>query len=196
MTAVLRRHGAVLVERDGRLVAAHFGSPAGEVAVCRTTVGLAVRSDRVTLEVLGSSRGVDDALEGLVPLGDRTWWTRVAPGLALVRCEPGDAPASMAHLDRSESVSVKELSTEYTALELIGPLAEVVAREAGVGTEEDPTIAMAESPSRVELLVPAALGPAMWNRLLAAGESYDISCVGLEALEHLAASEHLGGAAR
>src|SRR3954470_8767004 len=120
MTAVLRRHGATLVERHGHVVAAHFGSPAAEAAVCRTRVGLAVRSDRVTLEVLGAPDAVDDALDGLVPLGGRAWWARLTPALALVRCAPEDAGLCRDHLERSDRVSVMDLPTEYVALELIG----------------------------------------------------------------------------
>jgi glycine cleavage system aminomethyltransferase T len=43
----------------------------------------------------------------------------------------------------------------------------------------------------VELLVPSGDGPALWNGLLATGDPYGISCVGLEALEHLEVSERL-----
>jgi glycine cleavage system aminomethyltransferase T len=57
MTTMLRRHGATMVERDGRWVAAHFGSPASEAAVCRSRVGLAERSDRATLELSGDPAG-------------------------------------------------------------------------------------------------------------------------------------------
>ena len=197
MTAILRRHGASIVERHGRRVAAHFGSPATEAAVCRTTVGLASRDDRSTLQVEGPPDAVEDALTGLVPLGDRAWFTRRTPGLALVRCGVEDAPRCMDHLDRSDRVVVTDLPTEHVALELIGPLAEQVLADAAVGTSDDPVIVLRGGGGPgVELLVAAAHGPALWNRLLQAGESYGIACVGLEALEHLAASEHLGEPAR
>jgi hypothetical protein len=197
MTALLRRHGAVLVEREGRLVAGSFGSAPAEVAVCRTTVGLAERSDRATLEVQGPPGAVDDALDGLIPLGDRAWSTRLTPGLALVRCDLEATRVCLDHLERSDRVEVVDASHDHVAVELIGPLTTEVMAAAGVGTPDDPAIVVPDSRGPgVELLVSAAQGPALWNRLLAAGESYGLSCVGLEALEHLEASEHLGGAAR
>jgi len=69
MTTMLRRHGATMAERNGRRVAAHFGSPASEAAVCRTRVGLVERSDRATREIRGDTAGVDQALEELAHLG-------------------------------------------------------------------------------------------------------------------------------
>jgi glycine cleavage system aminomethyltransferase T len=196
MTAVLRRHGATLVERHGRLVAAHFGSAAAEAAVCRTTVGLAIRGDRSTLGVQGPPAAVDEALAGLVPLADRAWATRLTPGLAVVRCEHEDAGVCTDHLQRSDRVSVRELPTEYVAIELIGPRTGDVLAAAGVGTPDDPAVAIEEADDRVELLVTGAQGPALWHRLLEAGEPFGVACVGLDALEHLAASEHLGEAPR
>ena len=65
-----------------------------------------------------------------------------------------------------------------------------------MGTPDDAAIVVQEGDATVELLVPAAHGPALWHRLLEAGEPFGVACVGLDALEHLAASEHLGGAAR
>jgi glycine cleavage system aminomethyltransferase T len=196
MTAVLRRHGAVLVDREGRLVAGSFGSTPAEVAVCRTTVGLAERSDRATLEVQGPPAAVDDALDGLIPLGDRAWATRQTPGLALVRCGHQDARVCLDHLERSDRVEVVDVSHDHVAVELIGPLSAEVMDAAGIGTSDDPVVVVAGSGGPgIELLVPAAQGPALWNRLLAAGESYGISCVGLEALRHHEAYTHLCGPA-
>jgi hypothetical protein len=191
MTALLRRHGAVMVPRHGHEVAAHFGSAAAEAAVCRTTVGIAVRPDRATLEVLGPSGAVDGALDGLVPLGEHAWYARLTPSLAIVRCEREQAEVVTTHLQRSEDLSVLDLPTEYVATGLIGPRGQEVLDAAGVGTPDDPVIVVQERPGRVELLVAAAQGPALWNRLLAAGAPFGIACVGVDALEHLDASEHV-----
>ena len=49
----LQRAGATMVARHGWWVAAHFGSPAGELALCETAVGLADRSDLGKLELRG-----------------------------------------------------------------------------------------------------------------------------------------------
>lgn len=191
MTSILRRHGATMVERHGRAAAAHFGSATSEAAVCRTTVGLAVRSDRTTIEVLGPPDAVDEALAGLVPLGHRAWSARLTPGLALVRCEGEDAAACQDQVDRSDRASVVALDREYVAVQLLGPRTREVLEAAGVGGPDDPAVVVEEGLG-VELLVPAAQGPALWYRVLEAGERFGIACVGLDALEHLAASEHLG----
>jgi hypothetical protein len=45
--------GAMVIARDGRTVTAHYGSVAAEVAVCRKSVGLAVRTELRILEVAG-----------------------------------------------------------------------------------------------------------------------------------------------
>ena len=60
----LRREGAVIRRRDGRRVAAHFGSPGGELAVCARSVGLVDRSEIGKLEL----RGYPEALDQIVCL--------------------------------------------------------------------------------------------------------------------------------
>src|SRR3954470_15593413 len=160
MTAVLRRHGATMAERHGRMVALHFGSPATEAAVCRTTVGIAVRSDRSTLEVLGPARAVDDALDGLVPLGDRVGSTRLTPGLALVCCAAPAAATCRDHLERSEALAVLDVSREHVVIDVTGPLAADLLAEAGVGAPDDPVIVVRKPAAAWELLVVAAQGPA------------------------------------
>src|SRR3954462_585315 len=53
MEAALFPPGAKVVSLDGRAVTAHYGSVATEVAVCRKSVGLAVRTELRMLEVGG-----------------------------------------------------------------------------------------------------------------------------------------------
>jgi hypothetical protein len=196
LSTLLRRQGATLVERHGRCVALHFGSPVGEEAVCRSTVGLADRSDRTTLDVRGPAADVDAALAELGRLGDRAWWLRLGPGRAIVRCEGEDAAACTSAVRQPDGTEVEDLGEAYTGLDLIGPLASDALGELGLDRDDSPVIVVRQDPAFVELLVPRAHGPATWNRLLEAGRPYGLACVGLEALERLSVSEHVGGLRR
>lgn len=191
MVAVLRSHGATMVERHGRRVAAHFGSATSEAAVCRSRVGLAERSDRATLEVRGPRVDVDRALAELARLGGRAWWARMSTGRAIIRCEGEDDALCTSVMLRADSASVRDVSGDYAAFDLIGPLAGEVLEAAAVDEDEDPAIVLHESEACVELLVARRQGPSMWNRMLEAGAPSGIACVGLDALEHLAVSEHV-----
>lgn len=191
MTTMLRRHGATMFERHGRQVAAHFGSPASEAAVCRSRVGLAERSDRATLELSGDPAAVDEALQELSQLGQGAWWVRRTPHKAIVRCEGAAAGACTSAMLRAEDVNVVDSSDEHAALDLIGPRAPDVLL-AHLEQEGAPVVLVVRrNEACVELLVPRAHGPALWNSLLATGDSYGIACVGLEALEHLEVSDRL-----
>jgi glycine cleavage system aminomethyltransferase T len=192
MVAMLHRHGATMVERHGRLVAAHFGSAATEAAVCRGGVGLAERSDRATLDVRGPRADVAAAIAAVARLGGhRAWWTQLAPGRAIVRCE-GDAEDACASAMRAaEGVEIIDLGGDYAAVDLIGPLAGDVLRAAAVDERTDPVIVLHQGEGYVELLVARSYGPALWNRLLEAGAPFGIACVGIDAIEHLAVSDHL-----
>ena len=185
MTTMLRRHGATLVERNGRPVAAHFGSPASEAAVCRSRVGLAERSDRTTLEVAGDPEGVDEALGELSNLEDGAWWVRRSPDRAIVRCAGDAAGACTSLLLRAEDVAVADVTDDHAAVDLIGPGAEDVLRAHLEQDSVPVALVVHRDATCVELLVPRVHGPALWNGLLAAGAPHGIACVGLDALEHL-----------
>jgi glycine cleavage system aminomethyltransferase T len=197
MTAMLRRHGATIVERHGRRVAVDFGSAASEAAVCRSHVGLAERSDRATLELRGPGEDVDRALERLTTLGDRAWWARLSTGRAIVRCEGEHEGTCTSAMMEAERASILDVSADYVAIELVGPRAEEVLQAAGVDPDgEDPVIIMREHDDGIELLIPLSHGPALWNRLLQAGEPYEVACVGLDALEQLTVSGHVSARRR
>lgn len=189
LNAVLRRCGATMVQRDGRWTAADFGSAQTEAAVCRSGVGLADRSLRETFELHGEPAVLDWALTRL----ERAWSVRPAPERAIVRCEPEDEAACIAELEEIPGVARLDVTMAHAAIGLIGPRAESVLIAAGIGREVPATV-LHEDDDHVEVLVPAAQGPAVWFRLLDAGEPHGISCVGLDALEHLAVSDHLGAA--
>jgi len=190
MTTMLRRHGATMIERHGRLVAAHFGSPVSEAAVCRSSVGLADRSDRATLAVSGLAAAVDRALAELGRSGHAVRWARRSARQALVRCDGEDADRCTSMLLRAEDVSVEEVTGEFAALELIGPGAHEMWRVHSERATETVVIVEQEADC-LELLVDRGHGPALFNGLLDTGDPYGIALVGLEALEHIDVSERL-----
>ena len=191
MTAVLRRHGATLTARGGRRLAAHFGSPASEAAVCRGRVGLAERSDRSTLEISGGREAVSSALRELDALRDLALSVRPSEAVALVRCDAGDADACAARMLRVDDVSVTDVSAEHVGISLVGPCAREVLDAAHIEHEELPVLVFDGDVAEIELLVTPGYAPALWNQLLAAGDEHGIACVGLEALEHLRVAKGL-----
>ena len=86
--------GAKVIDRDGRSVTAHYGSVATSVAVCRKSVGLAVRAELRILEVRGREpwleRLLARTLGGRVPepgsavVAAGTWCCRVDDRRALI----------------------------------------------------------------------------------------------------------------
>ena len=193
LDGVLRRHGATMVVRDGRCVAAHFGSPTSETAVCLRTVGIADRSDRTTLELRGAPPDVDAALAALALLGDRPSSARTGSRSAVVRCDHPDTAACSAGLVAAD-VAV-DISNRFAAIQVIGPRAADVVVAADFHHRQDDPIVVLDGASSYELLVMAEAGPALWSRLLDAGAPLSVACVGLEALEHLAASHRLARSA-
>jgi glycine cleavage system aminomethyltransferase T len=185
LEAVVYRDGATMVVRHGRRVAAHFGSPPGEAAVCLSTVGLADRSDRTTLELRGD---VDAGLLELAALGERAWSSYLGSARALIRCEYADALACLAALARATGASIRDCTSEYAAIALIGPLAEELLSIADLPSS---AVTLHESGLLFEVLVPAAHGAIVWDQLLEAGAPLQIACVGLHALEHLTATNRL-----
>jgi len=191
MTTMLRRHGAVFVQRNGREVAAHYGSPASEAAVCRSRVGLAERSDRATLELSGGTEAVEEALKELAQLGGVAWWVRRSPHRAIIRCDTDAVDACTSMMLRAEDVTIADVGDQHAALDLIGPRAQDVLRVHQEREGAPVVMVVRRDAACVELLVPRVHAPALWNDLLEVGDPFGIACVGLEALEHLDVSERL-----
>jgi glycine cleavage system aminomethyltransferase T len=199
LDAVLRQSGAAMVARHGRMVAAHFESTSAEVAACLSTVGLADRSDRATLEVRGAPAGVDRALMALAWVDDRAWWSRADEHRAIVRCEPADVAVCSSALGGATDVAVSDRGFAYAAVGVIGPHAGELLRTASVGGPGVDVIVLREAEGSFEALVAAQHGPLVWKQLLEAGGPLHAACVGSDALEQLAAShrfDHRHGTAR
>jgi glycine cleavage system aminomethyltransferase T len=191
LDGVLRGHGATMVGRHGRCVAAHFGSAASEAAVCLSTVGIADRADRATFELRGAPEDVDLALAALAPLRDRTWWARTTSRSAIVRCDHSQRPGCSGALERAEGTLVVDVTGRYAAIGVIGPRATDLLSSADFHTPEGQPIVLRDGSNSLELLVDSEVGPALWGQLLEAGAPLSIACVGLDALEHLAASHRV-----
>jgi glycine cleavage system aminomethyltransferase T len=188
---VLRRHEATMTKRHGRCVAAHFGSATSEAAVCLSTVGIADRFDRTTLELRGAPDDVELALGGLATLRARTWWARRTSRSAIVRCERNDTATCLSGLVALEGIVAVDVSDRYAAIAVIGPRAEELLAACDVEAHGTPAIVLREAEAAFEVLVPALDGPGQWERLLEVGAPFRVACVGLDALEHLAASRRL-----
>jgi glycine cleavage system aminomethyltransferase T len=181
--------------RHGKCVAAHFGSAASEAAVCLSTVGIADRSDRTTFELRGAPPGVGKALAALGPLDTRAWWTRTTSRSAIVRCEHADAPRCAAAMLPADGTLAVDISNRYAAIGVIGPRATHLLRAAAFHGLEGQPIVLHDGRGAFELLVEVDSGGAVWAQLLEAGSPLRVACVGLDALEHLAASQHVGRSA-
>jgi hypothetical protein len=182
-----------MVVRDGRCIAAHFGSPTSETAVCLSTVGIADRSDRTTFELRGAPSDIDAAIASLPPPGAPVSWARTGSRSAIVRCEHTDTAACSAALLGAD-VAI-EISNRFAAIEVIGPRASELLRAVDVHRPGTDVVVLENRATSYELLIDAETGSALWGRLLDAGAPLRVACVGLEALEHLAVSQHLARSA-
>ncbi len=139
---LLGKAGAAFVRRDGRLVAAHFGSAAAELAVCRHAVGIADRSDLATLELRGDSAAVAAVCERVTGRRPRpgsahrcagAWWCPVTEHRLLIIAEPrpaADLAVVVETAVRSAAgASLIDLAGDYAAIGLVGPHALDVARD-------------------------------------------------------------------
>jgi glycine cleavage system aminomethyltransferase T len=189
LDAILRQHGATMVARDGRWVAAHFGSATSETAVCVSTVGLADRFDRTTLELRGNPADVETALELAAASAEDVGCVQVTPRDAIARCNHARTDACIATL-LSTDVAI-EITERYAAIEVIGPRAAELIRAAILELPDQVVIAIEHDTDTYELLIERDNGPYLWNCLLTVGTAVSIACVGLDALTHLAAARHV-----
>src|SRR4051812_13090905 len=139
--------GAKVVDRDGRSVTAHYGSVATEIAVCRKSVGLAVRTELRILEVCGREpwleRLLARALAGGVPavgtaaIAAGTWCCRVDERRALV-IGPSGAVERWRRVAREaviggSPISAAELTDAWAPLSLLRPKAPELLAMARLG---------------------------------------------------------------
>ena len=199
---LVREAGATMIVRGGRWVAAHYGSRAGEVAACKRAVGIADRFDRATLEIDGDPAAVDRVVEAVTHRpashtdavrAGHAWWCRIAPERVVLRCEAGFAGACReavaAAVDAEPDASWRDLSEEFTAIEVIGRRAEKLLHEAGIAANGVPLV-LHESRDAWEIVSHPDEARELWTRLHEAGRPLEAVSVGLDALDMLAAGDH------
>ena len=208
LDVVLRQAGAVFATHEGRSAALHYGSAAGELAVCVSAVGLVDRSDLATLALEAPSAqlaqltsrlaGGEIAPGGALDAAG-AWWCAAAPDTVVVVCRPDVRRRLIERLrvHAAHQVSLRVLSVDFAALGLLGPRTADVLRALGVyGTNGDPrtvapfgrgTIAgtgawwLLESDRSALMLVDREHAGEVWRAIEHAGRPFGLSCVGHEA---------------
>ena len=162
-TRVSRAGGVMPARAPGR-VAAHFGSPAGELAACLRAVGLADRSDLGVLGIAASPArlselteritGASPAVGGVVPTPE-AWWCRETADRVFAVAEPAARARLLAWLRtpalRLHGVEVRDLSAQTAAIAVVGlRTAEVLAALGLLGPAGDPRAAAPFSAQMVD----------------------------------------------
>jgi glycine cleavage system aminomethyltransferase T len=208
LDAALRQAGAVFATHEGRAAAIHYGSAAGELAVCVSAVGLVDRSDLTTLALEAPSAqlaqltsrlaGGEIAPGGALDAAG-VWWCGAASDTLVVVCRR-DVRRRLIEALRvhaAHQVSLRVLSVDYATVGLLGPQTPHVLRALGVyGADGDPravapfgrgTIAgtgawwLLESDRSALVLVDRDHAGEVWRAIERAGRPFGLSCVGQEA---------------
>jgi glycine cleavage system aminomethyltransferase T len=215
LQSVLRTAGAVFSGREGTSVAVHYGSPAGELAVCVRAVGIVDRSQlsKLVIEAPPSQLGLlTSRLTGgtLAPGGALhaagAWWCADSEESVTVVCEPRVAQRLQdrvrEHAVHYAVLTVRDCTADYAAIELLGPATRMLLATLGVfGESGDPrtvppftagTIAgcevrwLLQSDHRALAIVQAGSAGEVWKAIERGGRPYGISCVGSEAARRYA----------
>ena len=208
---------AALHDRGDHTVVAHYGSVAGEIAVCMKSVGLADRSDLGVVELRGDRERMDRAL--IAPFGDPPladgsgrridgiWYLRL-DGRRTLLVGPHSALASepaIAGEPARDSLAHHDVGASLAIIGIVGPRASRLLAAAGLPGElpsgaicSDPgdrsiVAILRESRRRYLALVRAPSADALWARLLTAGEPLGAAFVGHDALTLLDASSVAAG---
>jgi glycine cleavage system aminomethyltransferase T len=215
---MLRRAGAVMRRRGGWRVAAHFGSPGGELAVCARAVGLVDRSDIAKLELRGYPEALDQVVSLLsdcqlepnevVSLGG-VQWCSASPDRVFALCSPADAFALSERMHdavrRMPGALLTDETEELAALSLLGPAAPSVIAALGAWDLETvalprpsfsaltleglPVFLLEESSARATILVEREYAERLFDLLERVGRRFGLSCVGADAAERFALIE-------
>jgi glycine cleavage system aminomethyltransferase T len=208
--AALAPPGALVVDRDGRAVTAHYGSVATELAVCRKAVGLAVRTELRILEVCGGEPWLElllaRTLGGRVPepgsaaVAAGAWCCRVDEDRVLVIGASGAVErwrrVAREAVIGGSPIAASEVTDAWAPVSLIGPKAGRLLSLAGlfedlaVGSVHPggSVVLLRCAPDHWLALLDADDAPEACRALLAAGRSVGLSLVGCEAVGRLAAA--------
>jgi hypothetical protein len=201
--------------RHGRLVAAHYGSAAGELAVCVRAVGVVERADLAVLSLGGTPEHLADVATRLAghpiaPGGAAeirgAWWCGAAPGeLLLMAGAPTIArlrEALRADAFRSARFALLDRTATFATLGIVGRRAGALLAALGAyGPGGDPRavapfrsgrLASAEvrwllqSDRAALVLVPRDRADACRRAIDAAGRPLGLGAIGHDALERFA----------
>jgi glycine cleavage system aminomethyltransferase T len=215
---VLRRAGAAMVARDGWCVPAHFGSPAGELALCSQSVGLVDRSSIGKLELRGYPEAIDQVVSYLadgqlepneVLRTGGIQWCSASPDRVFALCEPSDSFALSERLHeavrRAPGALLTDETEELAALELLGPAAPSVVAALGAWSLDTihlhhpsfsattlgglPAYLLEESSTRALVLTECEYAGELCELLELTGRPLGLSWVGAEAAERFAVIE-------
>lgn len=207
----MNRAGAVFCDRSGRSVALNYGSAAGELAACVTRAGLADRSELLKLSLEGPPQTLEQVVSNLTgaalaPGGaaftGAAWWCAASRERVLVLSEPASGDRLHSRIRRlltwHPSLQVRDVSTEWSAIAIVGRRAGEVLAGLGVyGEAGDPRSVAPVSSSRIAdvdvtwllqsdhralVLMGHGDAPAVWRALHGAGERFGICAVGHEAI--------------
>ena len=81
-----------------------------------------------------------------------------------------------------------EVTDSLAGIEVIGPRATQLIRAVSLELLDREVIVLDTGTDAYELLIDRDGAPQLWSCLLDAGKSVSVACVGLEALDHLAAA--------
>jgi glycine cleavage system aminomethyltransferase T len=213
LEALLLKAGATMVARHGWLVAAHYGSPGGELALADTALGLADRSDMGKFELRGDADAVEQLVGqltgGQVAPGEAlaaggAWWGAVSGEHVVALCGAADTPRLRAALEdaarHTHGATVADATTRLAALGLLGPGARAVLDElSGSGPLDEaiaptfdvtmlaavPVMLLRTAPTRAILLTQAARAAELWLDVERAGRGAGLGHVGADAIAHL-----------
>ena len=212
----LQRAGATMVVRHGWWVAAHYGSPAGELALCDTAVGLADRCDLGKFELRGEAGAVEQLVgqlaSGHVSPGEAlysagAWWCSLSDGHVVALCDAGEAPRLKAALDEAApwtpGAAITDSTRTLAAIGLHGPataalLEELSSSEPPLGEVSAPAfdatrlasvpvLLLRASVSGAVILTDAGRASSLWADVERTGRDHGLGHVGADAVSHLSA---------
>jgi heterotetrameric sarcosine oxidase gamma subunit len=190
--------------RDGWRVATRFAPPSVERAACAQSVGWADVSHLGKLEIQVAPGAAADlaALAGGLRMGAAVrargaWWCLVTGVRALVLSDPAGTAAIRDELEASPDLQVLDVTSQFAALRLGGPLArETLARFCALDLRPDrtpvasflpgsvartPGFVLREADDQYLVLTGAALAEYLWSVVSDAGRRLGGRAVGADA---------------
>jgi glycine cleavage system aminomethyltransferase T len=197
---------------------AHYGCPAGELAVCVEAVGLADLSHLRKISLAGDPTALMQVVRDATGYSLRpggcvevpgVWWCAPSPERLIALVE-GTHPmlSEIAWGHGVPGVTVTDHSTDWSAIGLIGRAAMMVL--ARLGVVGNPRLAapfgrvaiggaevglLLQSDRRAVLLVDCRSAADVWHAIEEEGRAFGISCVGADARGRFAILERLAGRA-